>query len=78
MVRMLAQGRGILKALALTCAIPGVQEDMVNPKCEAAGCALIPVFGFLGERPRRCKAHRLEGMVRMLAQGLNDLILAVA
>jgi len=24
---------------------------------------------FLEERPRRCKAHMLEGMVRVLAQG---------
>ena len=45
----------------------------MNPKCEAAGCALKPAFGFLGERPRRCKAHRLEGMVRALAQGTKGL-----
>jgi hypothetical protein len=40
----------------------------VNPVCEALGCAKRPSFGFLGERPRRCKAHLLEGMVRTLAQ----------
>ena len=43
------------------------QEDVA--KCEADGCKKQPAFGFPGERPRRCKAHMLEGMVRMLAQG---------
>ena len=37
-------------------------------KCEADCCDKQPSFGFLGERPRRCKAHMLEGMVRLLAQ----------
>jgi len=50
----------------------------VHPTCEAGGCALIPAFGFLGEGPRRCEAHRLEGMVRMLASvAINNLILEV-
>jgi hypothetical protein len=39
----------------------------VSTKCEGDGCAKQPSFGFPGERPRRCKAHMLEGMVRMLA-----------
>jgi len=46
-----------------------LQVDLVSLKCEAISCAKQPSFGFLGERPRRCKAHMLEGMVRMLAQG---------
>ncbi len=50
----------------------------MHPTCEAGGCALIPAFGFLGEGPRRCEAHRLEGMVRMLASvAINNLILEV-
>ncbi len=42
---------------------------LVSPICEADGCAKHSSFGFLGEQERRCKAHMLEGMVRMLAQG---------
>jgi hypothetical protein len=39
----------------------------MNQKCEAIGCAKQPSFGFPGERPRRCKAHLQEGMVRLFA-----------
>ena len=42
------------------------QEDVKKIRCEADGCAKQPSFGFLGERPRRCKAHMLEGMVRCI------------
>ncbi len=43
----------------------------MNPKCEASGCAKQPYFSFPGERRRRCKAHMLEGMVRVMAQGVH-------
>jgi hypothetical protein len=47
------------------------QEDLTKDnECEADGCAKHPSFGLPGERPRRCKAHMLDGMVRMLARGL--------
>jgi hypothetical protein len=46
----------------------------VSPKCEADGCAKQPMFGFPGGRRRRCKAHMLEGMVRVLAYGTYVLI----
>jgi len=42
------------------------QEDVVSPRCQAIGCATHPSFAFPGERPRRCKAHLLEGMVRCI------------
>jgi hypothetical protein len=45
----------------------------MNPMCEASGCAKQPYFGFPGERRRRCRAHMLEGMVRVLAQGVHAL-----
>jgi len=43
-------------------------------RCEADGCTKQPLFGFLGEQPRRCKSHMLDGMVRLLAQGHVELI----
>ena len=42
--------------------------DLASPRCEADGCATQPIYGFPGEVKRRCKAHALEAMVRMLAQ----------
>ena len=45
------------------------QVDVVHPRCEAEGCAKLAAFGYPGERPRRCKAHMLEHMVSVRAQG---------
>ena len=65
MVRMLAQGTCMtIRTADRRCSLR--QEDIKNRKCEADGCAKQPVFGFPGERPRRCKAHALEAMVRVL------------
>ncbi len=49
--------------------ILATQENLKSRKCEGHGCAKLPSFGYPGERKRRCKAHMLEGMVRVLAQG---------
>ena len=40
-----------------------MQGLVYKRNCEAQGCSTLPSFGFLGEKPRRCKAHALEGMV---------------
>ena len=75
MVRADGSGHRSVALHLLTCAVPGLQEYLAHPTCEADGCALLPAFGFLGERPRRCEAHMMQGMVRMLAQGLTKTIL---
>ncbi len=36
--------------------------------CEAQGCTTIAVFGMADQEERFCKAHKLEYMVRTLAQ----------
>ena len=50
----------------------------MNPRCEADGCAKQPSFGFPGERPRRCKAHMLEAMVRLFALHLGGMYIKTA
>ena len=40
-----------------------MQGLVYKRNCEAQGCSTLPSFGFLGEKPRRCTAHALEGMV---------------
>ncbi len=62
MVRVFAQGPVQIESAAadLQCLC---RRYMWCPRCEEAGCDTLPSFGFQGERPRRCKAHMLGGMV---------------
>ena len=33
--------------------------------CSAEGCGILATFGYPGHKPERCKAHVLDGMVRI-------------
>ncbi len=70
MVRLVASGH-VHWGLQMLTTLFLYQENVRHRKCEADACAKQPVFGFPGERPRRCKAHRLGGMARTPAQGTD-------
>ncbi|CAN0362963.1 unnamed protein product, partial [Hapterophycus canaliculatus] len=42
-------------------ALPGM-VDVLNPQCSMDDCLEIPTFGFVGEQPTFCMAHKAHGM----------------
>ena len=42
-----------------------VQEDLSHTYCSAEDCRVGAGFGYPGRKPERCKAHVLDGMVRI-------------
>ncbi len=44
------------------------QVNVVSKRCEAEGCDTQCGYGFPGQARRRCRAHRLAGMVRRPGQ----------
>ncbi|CAM9198292.1 unnamed protein product, partial [Scytosiphon promiscuus] len=47
--------------------------DVLNPQCSMDDCLEIPTFGFVGEQPTFCMAHKAHGMQVIMPQSTNVL-----
>ncbi len=42
-----------------------MQVDLNSTYCSSEGCGVIATFGYPGSKAERCRAHVLDGMVRI-------------